>query len=367
MSTVIVGGGIVGTAIAARLAATDRDVTLLERDAIGGETTAASAGIVMRTAVDPDAFGCRFRTRARSVYRRLFERESIETTRVGTLYVAETASFADRLEASAATLREHGVEASFVPPEVLPDLGLDSDGSVGALHTPEDELCEPTAIAEWFADCAARGGVDVRTGEAVVDVRTDDGSVTGIVTDGGTVEADVVVNATGPWAPRLNDLAGVSLPLRHTLGPMAELEAPAPIEIPVTILESERYVRPAGDRRAWIGEYRTAYEAGGLYDPAEISIPEGFRESAIEMDAVVPALADASIVDEWVGLRTVTPDGQPIVGETSVEGFVVACGMTGQGITIAPAVADVVRKTIDGSVDSEVRDRLSPDRFRSTE
>ncbi|WP_265111531.1 NAD(P)/FAD-dependent oxidoreductase [Halosolutus halophilus] len=367
MNVVIVGGGIVGTAIASRLGETGHDVTLLERSEIGRETTAASAGIVMRTAVEPDPFDLRMRARARSVYRDLFEAESLDVERLGALYVAETPVFADRLAGSATTLREYGVDASFVEATDLAEFGVEPAGFAGALSTPADTVCDdPAAIATAFADRARRNGVDVRTGVTVTDVETTDGAVSSVVTDDESADADVVVNAAGPWAPRLNEAVGVSLPLCHTQGPMVELEAVEPIDAPVTIFESNRYVRPAVDAdgtRAWVGEFLTTYVEGQRYDPDDLSVSEEFVDSAPELASVVPALADASVVDAWIGLRTVTPDGRPIVGETAVDGFVVACGMTGLGITLAPAVAAVVQEEIDDRPDPDVHDRLSPDRF----
>ncbi|WP_226006420.1 NAD(P)/FAD-dependent oxidoreductase [Natrinema salinisoli] len=368
MDIVIVGGGIIGTAIAARLSDTDHDVTLLERSRIGGETTAASAGILMETIVAPTPFDLRFRARSRSVYRRLFDRGPLESERIGTLYVAETTAFAERLEESAEILRDHGVEASFLSAAELERLGIDSDGFVGGLHTPNDRICDATDVASWFATCARRNGAEIRTGVTVTDMiaRDRDASISGIETDGGRLQADRVINATGPWAPKLNDMVGVSLPLGHTLGPMVELEATEPIDGPVTILESKRYVRPTGGTDgtgAWVGEYRTEYTDGQRYDPDRCTVSDDFRETATDVASVVPALEGATVVDEWIGLRTVTPDGRPIVGETSVDGFVVACGMSGQGVTLAPAVADVVYDVLEGTVDEDHQMYLSTDRF----
>ncbi|TYL37049.1 FAD-binding oxidoreductase [Natronococcus pandeyae] len=364
MHIVIVGGGIVGTAIASRLGPTDHDVTVLERSRIGTETTAASAGLLMRTAVDPEPFDLRFRNRAHEAYRPLFENGDLEADRIGVVYVAETAAFADRLRESATTLREHGTEASFLEPTELAEFGIEPAGFEGALYTPEDRVCDPTAVANRFADRAREAGVDIRTCVGVTDVETNSGAVSAVDTDEGRLEADRVVNATGPWAPELNERVGVSLPLCHTRGPMVALECRDPLESPTTIFESKRYVRPAGETAAWIGAYRTDYVEGQRYDLRDRSLPDGFAESATDLEGAVPGLEDASVVDEWVGYRTVTPDGRPIVGETTVDGYLVAVGMTGQGVTLAPAVADVVRGMLEDEVDPEVQSRLSPDRFR---
>ncbi|MFU8868520.1 NAD(P)/FAD-dependent oxidoreductase [Natronococcus sp.] len=362
MHTVIVGGGIVGTAIAARLGPTDHEVTLLERSKIGEETTAASAGLLMRTVVGPDPFDLRIRERAHRRYRELRE-DSLETDRIGIVYVAETPAFADRLADSAGRLREGGIDASFLESSELVGVGIEPEGLEGGLYTPEDRVCDPVAAATLFADRARAAGVDVRTGVSVTDVETREGAVAAVETDEGRLAADRVINATGPWAPQLDEAVGIELPLCHTRGPMLAVETGEPLEGPTAIFESKRYVRPT-ERGAWLGAYRTDYTEGQRYDLADRSISASFRDSARELEAFVPGLEGATVVDDWVGYRTVTPDGRPLVGETGIEGYLVAVGLSGQGITLAPAVADVVRGILEGDVDPEYRRRLSPTRFR---
>jgi sarcosine oxidase, subunit beta len=362
MHIVIVGGGIVGAAIAARLGSTDREVTLLERGEIGTETTAASAGLLMETVIEPEPFDLRLRERARAGYRDLFADGDLETERIGIVYAAETATFADRLADSADALREGGIDASFLEPAELADLGIDPDGLVGGLYTPDDLICDPTAVATRFAERARDAGVDVRTSVEVIDVEVDGGTVSAVDTDDGRLEADVVVNATGPWAPELNDLVGVSLPLCHTRGPMVALDCSESLECPTVIFESKRYVRPT-EAGAWIGAYRTDYVDGQRYDLRDRSVPPAFLESVPELASFVPALEGTSVVDEWIGFRTVTPDGRPIVGETDVGGYLVAVGLTGQGITLAPAVAEVVGDLLEDDLEPEIRATLSPARF----
>ncbi|OIB57943.1 NAD(P)/FAD-dependent oxidoreductase [Natrialba sp. SSL1] len=402
MKIVIVGGGIIGTATAARLGQTGHDVTLIERGEIGTETTAASAGMLMRAAVEATSFDVRLRNRAWEAYQRLFEESALEAEQIGTLYLAETPAYAERLERSAVTLAEHGVDAAFRAPDELAEYGIDPtefDGAtdfddgrdpsrfVGGLHTTADLRCNPAAVSSWFADCARDAGVDVRTGVEVTAIRTRNGAVRAVETDTGRIDADTVINAAGPWAPQLNNTVGVSLPLAHTVGPMAELECPAaaslhvdstqpntnsnPKATPFTILESKRYVRPgAADgskapTRAVVGEFNTGYTAGSVLELDERDLPDSFRSEAPGVASLVSGYDDATITEEWVGYRTVTPDGRPIVGETKVSGFVVACGLTGLGITLAPAVADLVADAVAGELDHEHRERVGPERFRS--
>ncbi|WP_254767830.1 NAD(P)/FAD-dependent oxidoreductase [Salinilacihabitans rarus] len=369
MHVVIVGGGIVGTAVAARLAGEGRDhaVTLLERSALGAETTAASAGMVLRASTDPTPLDAGLRGHARKRYDALREAGDLDADPVGALYVAEGDAYAEKLEAAAASLRERGVRASYRSADGLTDLGVAAGVGRGGLYVPDDLAFEPTEIVDVLAARARARGADLRTGVEVTDVRVRDGRVVGVETDDGRIDADYVVNAAGPWAPDLNERVGVSLPLCHTLGPMVELEADRPVEAPFTILESRRYVRPVGERGAYVGEFLTEYVEGQRYDPPDLRLPPAFRQAVDEVDGIVPALAGATPVDEWAGLRTVTPDGWPIVGETATPGYLVACGPTGLGITLAPVLADVVAATIEAreppEIVAEAGRRLAPDRF----
>lgn len=363
MNVVVVGGGIVGTAIAARLGETDAEVTLCERSSLGGETTDASAGVFLRGTSAPTRFDQHLRDRAWSTYERLLEERVIDSSQLGSLYVAESDGYAETLVEAANALREYGVDAKYVDSVDLRRFGIHHERFVGGLHTPTDAAFDPAELVAAFAERARERGVALETETEVTDLDFEGGAVTGVETEGGTLEADVVVNAAGPWAPTLDELAGVSHPLAHTLGPMLTLEGRSTAALPFTVFESRQYLRPVDDVTAYFGAYRTEYVEGRRYDPTAFRIPESMRTAAETIDEVVPNFGTPAVVDEWVGLRTVTPDGRPIVGETDVPGYVVACGPSGLGITLAPVIADVVAEIIAGTVDRETRVLLSPDRF----
>jgi len=163
----------------------------------------------------------------------------------------------------------------------------------------------------------------------------------------------------------VNALAGVSLPLRHTRGPILALRAEGRSRVPFVRLERNIYARPCGDDGVYVGHYATTYDEAVEVDPDEPRSPDdAFRRAAEEaLETFLPRLADARTVDEYVGLRTVTPDGRPVVGETSVDGFLVAAGMTGQGVTLAPVVGQLLAEVVETGVTPEDAEPLSPSRF----
>ncbi|MFC7166360.1 NAD(P)/FAD-dependent oxidoreductase [Halospeciosus flavus] len=364
MHVVIVGGGVVGTAAAATLAEHPvTDVTLLERDDLGGGTTAASAAVFTTQQTLPRRVDHRLRQRAWETYEPAVERGELSYERVGLLTVAESEGYAVDCRDAVDTLRRFGYDAEWVDAAEFDRFDLAGESAVGGLYTPEEGYFDTDELVAFFAERARERGATVRAGEGVTGLRTADGVVSAVETENGLLRADAVVNAAGPWATRVNEFVGVEAPMRHTVGPILAVEGAAH-DLPFTIFESKHYVRPAGEAGAYVGAYRTDYADGERLDPDEPrAVDEAFRGAADALlDESVPPLRDATVEDEWVGLRTVTPDGRPLVGETEVDGFYLAAGMSGLGVTLAPAVADVLDAAVHGE-ESALLDVVRPDRF----
>ncbi|HKJ59882.1 MAG TPA: FAD-dependent oxidoreductase, partial [Halobacteriales archaeon] len=273
--------------------------------------------------------------------------------------------YLEALDDTAADLRALGREAELLSPEEVAGHGLDPSSVAGALYTPEEGFLEADEVVEYYAEEASAAGVQIEVGASVTDVVTEDGAVAGVEVDGEVRDADVVVNAAGPWAPRVNALAGVALPLRHTRGPILGIEADEPTRMPFARFERQTYARPFGEAGLYVGHYETEFDAATEVDPDEPrALDDGFRRAADEtLTTFLPQFADARPVDEWVGLRTVTPDGRPMVGETGVEGFLVAVGMTGQGVTLAPVAGQLLAERLETGAMPQAAASLSPARF----
>ncbi len=350
----IVGGGVVGTALAAELAGR-AEVTLLERGSLGGGTTAASMAMVHRQQPAPSGYDQHLRDLAWERYEPHLP--DLTHTKVGSLYVAESEAFAEQLGEAAPALCELGVETEYVGPGELSEFGVEE--GLGALYTPDEGYFEPDELVEHFSTRARERGARIETGVEVVGI--DPGERVGIDTTEGKLAADAVVNAAGPWAPEIDRLVGLEFPLRHTRGPILSFSCPRNPE-PFTLFERGLYCRshPEG---LHVGRFATDFEAGERLDPDEaLPVPDSFREEVGELAGTVPAIAGAKGIDEWVGIRTVTPDGRPLVGATGVEGYHVATGMSGLGVTLAPAVSDLLADRLLGN-DRELLEPLSPARF----
>jgi len=388
-SYAVVGGGIVGASVAYHLSErTDDPVVVHERDGLAAKTTFKSTSMVGVGGHDPHY---RMKQYGFRLYNEFLAdpASDVEYVQSGRLRVAvddENAARLEHLDTGEHPTRSdeewRGVDArkfahdltTYVPGDELRETlvvpPLDTDAVVGALYRPmyghirsDDRTLGPRELALEFVERARDNGVTFQTGTEVTGIETTPGGnqVTGVEIGGSGVDADegrvepadAVVCAAGPWNAELAATAGIDLPIEHTVSPVyvLELDEPLPYTLPtIKSHESSVGLHRKRDDRILVtytpsedeGQARNDLDAVG---EAEL---DAFRETALEWaERLVPRLADATLADEWVGVGTSTPDGNPIVGWTEVEGLSLAATMI--GIQLAPAVGEIVaRQLVDG-------------------
>jgi sarcosine oxidase subunit beta len=363
---VIIGGGIIGASLAYHLREFSRPVILYERDALGSGTSGDSVALFVWHQSTPDRSSHVLRMRSWEQYRPLIQDDTLSFEQIGTLDVTRNDDEVEELRELTATLENFGAEASFLESDALADYGVDPSVVSGAMATPADGYLDPSEIIQHYIREASAAGVTVETQTPVTDILVNDGEVTGIKTESGTQSAAAVVNVAGPWAPTVNEMAGVSLPFRHNRGPVVVLQKDDSFSLPFIQFSDGLYFRGEGRNQVFAGNF------GADYEDAEVLTPAGAQsidhEFYLEIDAriqeAIPRLDGAELVNEWVGIRTLTPDGVPIVGETDVSNFFIAAGMNGLGVTLAPAIGEFLSASMKGEdVDSTVESYLSPTRF----
>jgi len=363
---VIIGGGIIGTSIAYHLRDQDRPVVLYEQDSLGSGSSADSVAIFVWHQSNPNRLSHELRDRSWRHYEPLIREGTISFEQIGTLDVARTDDDAAERRNHTETLAEFGTEAAFLEPHRLTDHGLDPDVVAGAMWTPDDGYLDPSEIIQYYVREATDAGVSVESKTPVTDLVIENGNVTGVELGDRTKSAAAVVNAGGPWAPILNEMATVSLPLRHNHGPVVVLQKDGAFSLPFVQFPDGMYFRGEGRQQAFAGNFGESYENAKRRNPASArSIGHQFYlDIEDRVQEAIPRLEGVELANEWVGLRTLTPDGAPIVGPTEVSNFYIAAGMNGLGVTIAPAVGEFVATVIDGGdVDPDVESYLSPGRF----
>lgn len=382
---VIVGGGIVGASVAYHLAKrTDEPITLFDRGRPGRETTAKSVA----------HFGFygtetlhRMKRYGMELYNEFFEepRGAVRFSFRGMFLAATEATNAARLRRAVEGRSDEdvgylGIGLDRDPVEYVPGSDLDSklllppvatDRIAGGLFRPHvGYLVPPRELAYEFLDRARELGVTVRSDTEIEGLCSEGSQVTGVVTaEGERVPATETICAAGPWNVEVAGLAGVDLPVRHSLDPVLELRPERPLQYDLPAIK--HYESPFTAHLRTSEEILvshnsgTGYEDGRRYDPDEVGdeVPPEVRTGAMRfLDDLLPGTPAVERVDEWVGVTSLTPDGRPIAGPTGVQGFSVAA-LHSSGIQLAPAIGRLVAsQAVDGR-SSPVAESVSPRRF----
>jgi glycine oxidase len=370
---VVVGGGIIGLAIAREAAVACATVALVDRDLErGADATQVAAG--MLAPVGEHEFGERdllpMNLASAALYPDLIGQLESATglstgyRRDGGIHVALDGDEAAVLERMVSLQEESGLEPRRLTPSQAreEEPGLSSAVRSGVL-APGDGSVDPRLLASALeADAVSRGAVVLREVPVTGLVRQA-GRVVGVETAGGPIAAGTVVLATGAEAGRLPWLEPVeSPPVRPVKGQVVELragEGPPPC---LRAVVTERvYVVPRPDGRIVVGA--TVEEQGWDREVTFGGVFEMLREAY----RVLPDLAESSFTGARAGFRPGTPDNLPIVGPAPTPGLVLATGHYRNGVLLAPltgvAVARMIADGLDRAPGMEAAD---PARFRVT-
>lgn len=375
----IVGGGIIGSSIAYFLSQyPEAEVTLFEKSTIGSGTTAKSAATfcliddsVAHEFWSVRLFGFNFYTG--------LEREEPGSTgfeQTGTLTVAPYKDYEMYVKQAVDLAIASGYHAEYWHDhakilEVIPDLNL--DGVLGAGWCPDDGFFDATMLANTLARRARSAGTRIMTSTKVESITTEDGRVTGVTTSQGDTELDVLIDATGPWARTTASLVGLDLPLWHTKAEVFILVPAAGLGYPFPVLKYPRFYARKDKDNVFICKAHMTMDLSdethaGIWDPDDLPMIGGtdayFWEFLTdELLNVYPRLLESSIGNEWVGYRAEPADFLPILGDTPVEGYMLAAGAGGNGVIEAPTIGrDMARFVMTGEK-SWYLDRLPLSRF----
>ncbi|HET9372254.1 MAG TPA: glycine oxidase ThiO [Vicinamibacterales bacterium] len=344
MTIVIVGAGIIGTAVADALTLGGADVTVLDMRSPGLGASQASAGILAPYAeAEPHSPLLDLGVRSLSLYDAFVagaaERSgrAIEYARTGTLQVALDEAHAATLQAESAWLREAGVDATWLDSREIGALEpAVSASSRGGLIIRSHGFVGVRSLVHALMHSARFGGATFESPVEAADVIVESDRVR-ISAGERSWTADAMVIAAGSWSNRLK-IRGASLPaVRPIRGQLLHLRwngADLPRRV---IWGPDCYIVPWSDGSLLVGA--TVEDVG--FD--ERSTVDGMRQLLDAASALLPSSARASIEAVRVGLRPASPDGLPIIGPMpSMPNVVLATGHYRNGILLAPLTAQIV-------------------------
>ncbi|HEV2027801.1 MAG TPA: FAD-dependent oxidoreductase [Candidatus Dormibacteraeota bacterium] len=337
---VVVGGGITGASVAYHLAKAGwRDTVLLEKDELTSGSTCHAAGLV--TQFNPSPTMMRFRRYSIELYQELGVFEQ-----VGGLRFASSEGQLKELQRGVSRARGIGLEVELVSADESARLmpAITKRSLHGAVWVPSDGHLDPHTATHALAGAARELGATVLTQHRVTGFRLGgQGEVTAVETDGGRIEADVVVIAGGIWAAQIAAMAGafiVSTPVDHQ---HAALLAVAGHELPHDMpcfRDPDNLIYGKSEAG---GVVLGGYEAdpvarwidGVPWDHAGTSLPPDqarFEPLLAGAARRFPFMGEAGIVKLVCHPDAMTPDANPLVGPVpGVRGLYLAAGLSLNG------------------------------------
>lgn len=366
MKTLIVGGGIVGCAIAYELAKAGCAVTLFEREVPGAEASGAAAGILAPLGESSASPFAQLALASWRLYPRLAEelREGtgidVEHVTRGTIYPLATVDDIRRAQARVERFAEpaFGIEVWDAAELREREPALASTVRA-ALFVRGDHWVNNQRLVVAYAQAAVGAGVWVRSGAAVTRIVVEDGHARGVVAGGERFDGDLVLVAAGAWTGELLAGAGLRLPVEPRRGQMLALVHVPPV-LAHCIHADDVYLVPRPSGELLVG---ATVERAGFQRAVTADGIGGLLRAAL---ALVPALGGLAIGRTWCGFRPWAPDGLPVLGPwPGVEGLWVATAHFRNGILLAPITAALMAEWItQGRPSLDVKEFL-PDRFAS--
>ncbi len=362
---VVLGAGIVGAACARELSLAGFDVVVVDRGRPAGGTTSHGEGNVLVSDKGP---GAELELAKLSV--RLWPRvvaeiadedaraaAAIEYDPKGGIVVATTEDGARALASFAGA--QLGVRADPLSPQELADAepALTREVTAAFLY-PEDAQVQPAGAALALLGSALRHGARLRSDTEVIGASVRSGRITGVRVPGDVLEADVVVNAAGPWAGQVSARLGAPIAIRPRRGEVL-VTTPMPGVVRHKVYDAD-YVGAVG---ADSGELQTSAVVESTWGGTvligssrrRVEFDDAIRPDVLSAIAVkalrlFPSLADAAIMRAYGGFRPYVDDHLPVLGEDPRLGNLWhATGHEGAGIGLSVGTARLLRELLTGA------------------
>lgn len=332
---VIVGGGVIGLLTAFNLAAEVEQVVLCDRGALGQESSWAGGGIV--SPLYPWRYSPAVTALAhwsQDFYPQLGERlfastgvdPEVHTTGLYWLDLEDEAEALAWAEREGRPLSAVDISATY---DAVPVLGAGFKRAIYMAGVAN--VRNPRLVKSLKAALQALPNVSIREHCEITGFSQEAGRITGVETTAGPIVGDRVVLTAGAWSGDLLRSLGLELPVEPVKGQMILYKC-AEDFLPSMVLAKGRYAIPRRDGHILVGS--TLEHAGYDKTPTDEAL-ESLKASAVEL---LPALAGATPVAHWAGLRPGSPEGIPYIGEVpGWQGLWLNCGHYRNGLVLAPA------------------------------
>ncbi len=391
---VVIGAGVIGSSVAFELAKTGRNVIVVDKAAGPGQgSTSASSAVIRFNYSTFDAVALAWESfqgwlnwpqhvgalesetliQVHNIGVAMIEVPVINMPRTSELFEQAGISY-EVLDSEGLQKLIPGIDTGrYWPPKRIDDEAFwdESSETIRAMYTTDGGyINDPKLAAENLASAAEREGVQFVFRSQVVQIVRENNRVAGVVLDTGeTIEAPVVVNVAGPWSSHINELAGVGEDFTITLRPMRQevhhATAPASLINPPIIgdLDTGVYIRPETGHTLLIGGTEPECDPYQWVDNPDVAnmnrTQELFEAQVTRAARRLPDLQVPSSASGVVGIYDVSSDWSPIYDKTSLDGFYLAAGSSGNQFKNAPGAGRIMAHLIN-EVEAGVNHDVEP-------
>ena len=345
---VIVGGGVMGCAIAYNLAREGLKPVVVEKSDIGGEASGANGGGVRQSARNLKEMPLAMESIR--LYGGLSEElgMEVEYVREGNLRLCTTEDEVKAMAASVENQRSVGLELEMVDQKQVRDIiPFISEDVIGASWCPTDGHVNPFLVTYAFMKKAKELGAVFYTQEEVREINLQKSRVAGVTTAKRRIMTDTVVNAAGVAGRKVANMVGLDLPMKPVFSEALITEATAPLFQQMIgsakgLFYGRQTVHGSVFWGGFIGIEDYIYQRQGK--PMYNCIGPASAKSLIEL---FPILAKLNVIRTWSGLIAAMSDGIPVLGLVDeVPGYVFATGFSGHGFGLAPVIGRLISEVI---------------------
>jgi glycine oxidase len=321
----ILGGGVMGLAIALELRQAGLSVSLICRNVAEAASHAAAGMLAPQAEQLPPGPLLDLALRSRALYPSWIQH--LETVAGCEAGYWPCGILAPRYEAGA------GGDWVPTPGDRTPGLGPDV---VGAYWYPHDAQVDNRALTQALWTAVQAVGVAVQTEVTVETILRDTHQVTGVQTSRGPQQAEHYILATGAWSQGL-----LSIPVYPQKGQLLAVQAnPEDLPLHTVLFGSDVYIVPRRNGRIIVGA--TSESVGFAPD----NTPAGIQTLLNRGLRLFPPLRSLPITELWWGFRPATPDQCPILGESPYPNLTLATGHHRNGILLAPITATLMAQWV---------------------
>jgi glycine/D-amino acid oxidase-like deaminating enzyme len=375
---VVIGSGAIGSSVAFHLVKAGRQVALVDKHALGSQTSPRAAGLTSQ-ARSTDLMTQLARRAVRKIEG--FKEETDEAIvfhQPGALKIARLPDHVEQLKREVERGQRIGTGVEMISPSEARAKNpfLHTTGVLGVIYSPTDLYLEPSQIPNLYTRAAARQGMTMLPNTLVTGIGTRNGAVSGVETEHGTIRCETVVDAAGAWLRAVAALTGAKVavvPTRHQLLITEPIEG-VDVTQPITrIIDANVYARP-DEGGLMLGGYEqnpVQYGTEALsarFDiadlPLDLGVLRGFADAVSEQLPVFQGMPEKiKLRVHRGGLPTMTADGEHTVGPVpGVRGLYVAGGCCVGGLSMAPAIGEALAAWITDGMPPMDLSPLAPGR-----